>query len=166
MLDLSNNSISLAGEFAVLAQLALHGYDANMTLGNTKSVDILVADPISKRMFKIEVKTHYRKTTSKSKLFGHTLDWIMTDKHETIIDSDLYYVFVNISQGQHFRFFIVPSNIVAKYVKDSHQYWLTTKTPESDSELRRFRLGLDDGSYPVDTPLLKNHESRWDFFKQ
>ena len=38
-----SNRTALAGEFAVLSQLALCGYDANMTLGNTKSVDILVA---------------------------------------------------------------------------------------------------------------------------
>lgn len=36
MRNLSNNSIALAGEFAVLSQLTLYGYDANMTLGNTK----------------------------------------------------------------------------------------------------------------------------------
>ena len=36
---------SLAGEFAALSQLALRGYDANMTLGRTKAVDILVSNP-------------------------------------------------------------------------------------------------------------------------
>lgn len=51
------NAVSLAGEFATLSQLALRGYDANMTLGQTKGVDILVSDPESDRMFRIEVKT-------------------------------------------------------------------------------------------------------------
>ena len=51
------NSIALAGEFATLSQLALRGYDANLTLGNTKNVDILVSDPESGRMNKLEVKT-------------------------------------------------------------------------------------------------------------
>jgi len=40
MIKIPNNSVSLAGEFAVLSQLALRGYDANMTLGHTKGVDI------------------------------------------------------------------------------------------------------------------------------
>jgi hypothetical protein len=44
---INSNSISLAGEFAVLSHLALRGYDANMTLGRTKGVDILVSDPAS-----------------------------------------------------------------------------------------------------------------------
>ena len=42
---INRNSVSLAGEFAALSQLALRGYDANMTPGRTKSVDILVSNP-------------------------------------------------------------------------------------------------------------------------
>ncbi len=41
----NKNSFALAGEFAVLSELALRGYDANMTLGHTKGVDILVSNP-------------------------------------------------------------------------------------------------------------------------
>ena len=37
---LDNNNVSLAGEFAVLAQLALRGYVANMTLGRAKGDDL------------------------------------------------------------------------------------------------------------------------------
>jgi hypothetical protein len=48
MNELDKNTIALAGELAVLSQLALHGYDANMTLGHTKGVDILVSDPKTK----------------------------------------------------------------------------------------------------------------------
>src|SRR5260370_32065248 len=36
MNELDKNTIGLAGEFAVLSQLALRGYDANMTLGPQK----------------------------------------------------------------------------------------------------------------------------------
>jgi hypothetical protein len=60
MNELDKDTIALAGEFAVRSQLALQGYDANMTLGHTKSVDILVSDPMTKKMFKLEVKTKYR----------------------------------------------------------------------------------------------------------
>src|SRR5258708_6865696 len=55
---LNKNSVSIAGEYAVLSQLAARGYDANMTLGRTKGVDILVSDPNSGRMLKLEVKTN------------------------------------------------------------------------------------------------------------
>lgn len=168
MNDLSNNNISLAGEFAVLSQLALRGYNANMTLGNTKSVDILLANPLTGNMFKIEAKTHYRNTSTQSKTFGHTLSWMMSQKHEEIIDPKLFYVFVNISNDSNLiRFFIVPSEIVAKHVKESHEYWLRTgeEREVKDSLMRNFRIGLDDAEYPVFMPLAKEYENRWDFFQ-
>src|ERR1700722_11798302 len=93
------NTVSLAGEFAVLSQLALKGYDANMTLGRTKGVDILVSNPKTGRMLKLEVKTNFRSTRnggSNSRLFGNFLSaWMMNEKHEGMRDPDLFYSFVN-----------------------------------------------------------------------
>lgn len=163
-INLDNNSISLAGEFAVLSQLALRGFDANLTLGNTKSVDILISDPKRNKMFKMEVKTHYRNSPSHSELFGHTLGWVMGEKHETIIDKNLYYCFVNIEQQTHiFKFYIVPSIVVAKYVKEQHEYWLSSRVNNVEpTTMRRFRLGLDENGYNIETPLAKDYEGKWD----
>src|SRR5262245_16853406 len=90
---IDKNSVSLAGEFAVLSQLALRGYDANMTLGRTKGVDILVSDPNSNRMLKLEVKTNFRSKKSSggnSRLFGRFISaWILGEKHEKIRERDL-----------------------------------------------------------------------------
>lgn len=76
--------ISLAGEFAVLSQLALYEKDASMTLGNTKGVDILISDPATNRMLKMEVKAQCRNIRDvgiKSKIFGRFLNsWIMKKK--------------------------------------------------------------------------------------
>jgi hypothetical protein len=152
---LDNNSISLAGEFAVLSQLALRGFDANLTLGRTKSVDILISDPVRNKMFKMEVKTHYRNSPERSTLFGHTLAWVMNKKHEVIVDPTLYYCFVAIKQETHiFRFFIVPSTIVAEYVKRQHEYWLSSRKYKNvETDLRRFRIGLDKEKYKIPTPF-------------
>jgi len=80
-----NNAVCLAGEFAVLSQLALCECDANMTLGRTKGVDILVSHPKTRRMYKLEVKTKYRtstKTSRKNKVFGTVIgEWM--DEQET-----------------------------------------------------------------------------------
>lgn len=156
----------MAGEFAVLSQLALRGYDANMTLGNTKSIDILVADPRTDQMFKIEVKTHYRNASTHSELFGHTLGWVMSEKHESIKDPNLFYVFVNIAnETGDFRYFIVPSSIVSNYVREQHEYWLKSRENENNepTPIRRFRLGLDDQGYAISTPLAKDYENNWVF---
>lgn len=168
MNDLSNNNISLAGEFAVLSQLALRGFNANMTLGNTKSVDILLTNPVTGNVFKIEVKTHYRNTSTQSKTFGHSLPWMMSQKHEDIIDPKLFYVFVNITHNTNMmRFFVLPSEVVAKYVKEQHAYWLKSGEERGvqDSNMRTFRIGLDDAEYAVPTPLAKEFENKWDYFQ-
>ena len=149
-----------------MSQLALRGFDANMTLGNTKNVDILVSDPKTGRMFKIEVKTHYRNNPAHSTLFGHTLDWVMTQKNESVDYSNLFYVFVNITNDTvYFRFFIVPSTVVARYVKEQHEFWLKSRVNDVSEgiTLRRFRMGLDDGGYSISTPLAKEYENKWVF---
>jgi hypothetical protein len=96
MAKIAHNSIALAGEFAVLSQLALRGFDANMTLGNTKSVDILVSDPKTPSMFKIEVKTSLVEKPSHDNLFGTYFYWMMSEKQELISDPNLFYCFVTI----------------------------------------------------------------------
>lgn len=162
-MDLSNNSISLAGEFAVLSQLALRGFDANMTLGHTKSVDILVAHQQTGKMAKVEVKTHHRATTTHSKLFGHTISWVMGDKNENIIDSQLFYVFVTFLTNKDFRFFVVPSLVVANYVKEEHQYWRSSRNNQVEiTSMRSFRIGLDLDGYPINTPLASEYEDKWE----
>lgn len=167
-----NNSISLAGEFAVLSQLMLHNYDANMTLGRTKSVDILVSDPATKKMYKLEVKTKFCTgvgEVKKSKIFGTVKgEWFMEQKHESLDDPSLFYCFVNIRKAKTaFEFYIVPSRVVATYVKQQHAYWLKeTKRlgkPGKDSEIRSFRLGIKGEEYAVPTPLAERYANGWDF---
>lgn len=163
---INRNSISLAGEFAVLSQLALRNYDANMTLGNTKSVDILVSDPTNNNMYKLEVKTRFGPNESNEKLFGKTIGWIMDKKHEEIKDPNLFYAFVHIDnkEANGFRFFIVPSAVVAKYVMEQHDYWLKQGTrPHKDSNMRKFRIGTEETGYAVPTALASKYENNWEF---
>jgi len=85
MARIPRNSVSLAGEFAALSQLMVRGYVASMTLGNTKSIDILVFDPKTKKSFQVEVKANFehRNGPTDSKLFGKFItDWQMNAKHE------------------------------------------------------------------------------------
>src|SRR6266850_4738758 len=121
------NSVALAGEFAVLSQLALRGYDAALTLGHTKNIDILVYEPATRRRLEVEVKTNLERRTgpSTSKLFGRFVtDWQMNEKHEGVNDPTLFYCFVHINQDRGdstsfaFRYFIVPSKVVADYVRE------------------------------------------------
>ena len=168
----NKNSISLAGEFAVLSQLALENYDANMTLGRTKGVDILVSDPRSQRMYRLEVKTKLRtndKQRTESGMFGPVIGgWMMSQKHENAIDPSLFYCFVIIWQRtKESRFFIIPSKVVARYVKEEHQLWLARKEKEGkrvkDTEMRVLRIGFDDEKYEIATPSTQKYEDNWKF---
>jgi hypothetical protein len=138
MTGINSNSVSLAGEFAVLSQLALKGYDANMTLGRTKGVDILVSNPQTGRMLK---------------------------KHEEMQDPDLFYCFVNISEDtKKFRFFIVPSRIVADYVSKQHKLWLDEDATRSrENTIRTFRIGYANEKYRISTPTEDVYEDNWTF---
>src|SRR5262245_23820826 len=99
-----------------------------MTLGRTKGVDILVSDPRTLRMFQLEVKTNYSswENLRKSEIFGTVVsDWRMTKKNESATAPNLFYSFVNISRKTNlFKFYIVPSDIVARYVGEQHALWL------------------------------------------
>ena len=53
----SSHATGMAGEFFVMERLFRMGYEAALTLGNTKRVDILVYDMDGQRQKKISVKT-------------------------------------------------------------------------------------------------------------
>lgn len=166
----STNALAIAGEFATLSQLALHGYDANVTLGHTKHVDILVSDPDSGGMYRVEVKTSGNQDAKgsaaiRSPFWGHCYAWRMSKKHEDIIDPSLFYCFVNFAglERASFRFFIVPSEIVAGYLAVSHQLWLRGDPNRKDSAIREFRLALQEDGYPLPTPLAERYENNWSF---
>jgi hypothetical protein len=166
---ISPNSVSLAGEFGALSRLALWGYDANMTLGRTKSVDILVSNPRTDQFYQLEVKTNLDgdKRPSVSKVFGRSASgWIMDKKHESISRPPLWYCFVTIGgESKVARYFIVPSDVVAKYVREQHRLWLN-KTEGKDNPMRVFRIGFEGEKYEIPTPTAEQYEDNWEFKDQ
>ena len=168
----SRNSVSLAGEFAVLSQLALRGYDANMTLGHTKGVDILVSNPKNGKSYQLEVKTtctNSRNKASVSKLWGESIgSWIMNKNHERVVSPKLFYCFVTISKDDRsFSFYIVPNKVVARYVAEQHKLWLREKKKQGkkvkDTHMRTFQIGLKGQEYPMATPTAEQYEDNWRF---
>jgi len=163
----NKNALALAGEFAVLSELALRGYDANMTLGHTKGVDILVSNPKTNKMFKLEVKTKFRDSDKKhtnSTIFGRVLgQWMMNKKHEKNKDSNLSYCFVLFNRPKNtVQFFIVPSRVVANYVEAEHKLFLKVKRHEGievkNTDMRLFRLGFRGQPYSIRTPFTETYE--------
>jgi hypothetical protein len=144
-MELDHTLVGIAGEFFVLSQLTLRGYVATLTFGNTKSVDILVANQDLNRMFKVEVKTTIKKP-GRDLLFSKdpVYKWAMSKKHEQIRDQNLVYCFVHVSDVDSLpQFFIVPSVDVADYVAWQHQHWLQ-ESGGKDSDMRVFRIDEAD----------------------
>jgi len=152
---MASNNIGLAGEFYALHRLLLEGYEASLTLGNTKGIDILVHNPRNGGQFKVEVKTST--TIGNEKLFGRNMKWIMNKKHETIDDPNLVYCFVFIDKAGKEKtriFFYRPSDIKL-YVYTQHKKWLHAehKKEVNDTDMRIFRIGLEH----VDNNIFQNN---------
>ena len=112
MNKIDKNSVGVAGEHLVAAELSLNGLIATLTSKNTKEYDILVFNPIKNKHFKIQVKT----------TIGNSRSWPLSEKNENIISNDFYYVFVYIKEEK--EYFIVPSKDVSEYISKSHKNWL------------------------------------------
>jgi hypothetical protein len=151
--------IGLAGEYHVLAQLAERGLVGALTLGHTKGVDILVANPVTGSVRKIEVKTT-RSKPGKAPLFGEGrfFAWPLSAKHEKPLPGSSFFCFVWLpGAGIIPRFFLVPAARVAEYVQWEHQHWLKSKKrPVSqDNPMRQFRIAEADPD---------GYENNWDMF--
>lgn len=171
---MNNNPVSLIGQNAVLSKLKLLEYDAKIIPWQARSKCILISIPANPKKYRIEVKTNYHDSHNNpqvDKLFGKIWNsWRMNEKHEKIVDSDLFYCFVSIEkQTNNKKYFIVPSKIVAKYIKEQHKYWLDEsrklgKNPK-DTAVSLIRIGLKGEKYPisVSTPTVEQYENNWDF---
>lgn len=142
---MTSNNIGLAGEFYVMHKLFLKGYEASLTLGNTKGVDILVYNPKNQKQFKVEVKTST--TIQNAKLFGKNMTWFMNKKHESINDNNLIYCFVFIDKTgkEKTRIFFYRPEDINLYIYTQHKKWLHAehKKKVKDTDMRLFRIDLE-----------------------
>lgn len=140
-----SNNIGLAGEFYAMHKLFLEGYEATLTLGNTKGIDILVYNPKNEKQFKVEVKTST--TIANERLFGRNMKWIMNKKHENVSDENLIYCFVFIAKTgkEKTRIFFYRPEDINLYLYTQHKKWLHAehKKKVKDTDMRIFRIGLE-----------------------
>jgi hypothetical protein len=126
--------VGVSGEYFVAAELSRRGYVASITLRNTRGVDILATNSKTTKHVSIQVKTN---TTGKR-------SWILSEKAETETSKSHYYVFVNLTEcGQMPEYFILPSKVVADFVRKGHRYFLATKDRQGknhkDTPMRQFQ---------------------------
>jgi len=133
----------VAGEFFVASELSRRGYIASITLRNTRGIDILCSNSNATKHVSIQVKT--------SKKSGNS--WILDKKSEEFFSPKHFYVFVSLN-FEYPKFFVVPSRVVAKYIKTRHTNWIKGKKKDGenrkDSSMRKFR------------DLEEKYLNRWD----
>ncbi len=132
--DLPKGLSGIAGEYFVAGELSRRGYVASITLRNTRGIDLLVSNADATRQVAIQVKTNQ----------GRKPEWVLSKKAESFYADNLFYVFVNLkSPAERPDFHIVPSKVVADFVKSDHQNWLESPgksgQAHKDNPVRKFR---------------------------
>lgn len=130
---LESTLVGVAGEYLVAGELSLRGFIASITLRNSRGIDIIASSSNGSKSISFQVKTNSNG--------GNT--WILSKKAEDFASNNHYYIFVALGALQERpKFHIVPSKIVANYVKSSHANWLKVSkrdgTPRKDSSMRKF----------------------------
>lgn len=123
----------IAGEYFVAAELSRRGYVASLTLRNTRGIDILASNTDATKSVGIQVKTNS----------GRKPHWLLSQKAESDIAENLFYIFVNLNGTDSPDYYIVPRAVVAKYVRETHKEWLARPgldgNAHRDSAIRVFR---------------------------
>lgn len=128
----------VAGEYFVAAELTRRGYIAAITLRNTPGVDIIATNAKRTRSVNIQVKTIQGRRT-----------WVLNKKHEQHRAKNSFYVFVSLGKrDERPRFYIVPSNDVARWISDNHKRFLGSRgkhgQKHKDTSMRTFTVGHDE----------------------
>ena len=138
----------VAGEYFVAAELSRRGYIASISLRNTRGIDILATNAAASRSVTIQCKSNQKARST----------WFLYDKCDSFVSEDHFYAFVALGgERERLRFYIVPSSVVAKRVRDGHRRWLGS--PGVNGQARR------------DTPMRQFHDpedeylERWDLLR-
>ena len=146
---LEANLVGVAGEYLVAGELTLRGLIASISLRNSRGIDIIVSDSEGENSRTIQVKAN---SSGKSK-------WLLSKKSQDFYSESHFYGFVALNPlGARARFHVVPSEVVARQIKSSHEFWLSEKkrdgndrkdtNKEKGSEPNYFAMEEEKGSEP------------------
>jgi len=132
MVNSNNISTGNCGEYFVATELERRGFSVAVPMSNTELFDILAFNRKTYKQWAIQVKTTSKKRN----------EWTLTAKNEKIEGDNIVYVFVKLNELEMPQYHIVPSKIVAEYVRESHQKWLDTPGKKgqahNDNSMRKF----------------------------
>lgn len=156
--------VRTSGKYSAILKLLQLRYTINLKILKYGHTQLLFSpEPFNAEKSKeLLINTLCYQDVMNSKDFGKTYGWMLKDYNEKKKDDKLFYCFVFFDyRKRNHRFFIVPSKIVAEYIKETHLIWLTGKVSRKDTVLRVFRIGFEGEHYKYPTPLASQYENRW-----
>lgn len=154
--------LGAAGEHYAMCQLLRRGFIAALAPVGVPTADIVITDDVGERASAIQVKSRRE--------IGADGGWHMKAKHEQLVGGSLFYVFLSFPTDTTRApdAFVVPSAVVARIIRLSHQTWLAKPgrngQAHKDSDIRRFlprydQLGLGEEYGPG---WLEPYRDAWD----
>ena len=144
----NNVNTGNSGEYFVAGELERRGVIVAVPMSNVENFDILAIHRKTYKQYAIQVKT----TCHKHK------KWTLTKKNENLFGENIFYIFVSLNELDNPSYHIVPSEIVANQIKESHRIWLNTPGRDgkkhNDNNLRNFE------------DLNDTYLNKWDFFER
>ena len=147
-------SIGNCGEYFVAAELERNGFTAALPMSGTKDFDVLAISRKSGKQVAVQVKTNH--TSQRT--------WTLSQKAELLSDGGTYYVLVCLNGTDAPDFYVLPSALVAKSVKESHAAWLSG-TPKKggaykDTSIRKF--SFDKAEYNPLRLCAEDYKGKWE----
>lgn len=163
---IEQNIVKNAGKFLVITKLLEMGFIVTLKTNKYGHKQLLFSRSSLSNLDsskELLIDTSCYQNVLNSKEFGKAYTWMLKDYHEKKIDPKLFYCFVFFDyKSRKYRFFIVPSNVVAEYISITHRTWLDGKITRRDKDLRVFRIGFKEEQYNHKMPLTGQYENSWD----
>ncbi len=149
-----------ASQFFIAAELCRRELYAVVTLGNTPNTDILCSDREGKKFVHIQVKTFLPGNATCS----------VGIKAEKDNGPNFFWVLGGIPDppSKEFRYFIIPSAVMAENVYKAHKKWEQTpgkdgRQHSQDSKFRTVTIPPATNQYSWD---ISEYEDRWDLIEE
>ncbi len=146
-----------------MSRLLSRGYIAALAPQGVPNFDIVVTSLEGTQLCAFQVKTRWAK--------GSDGGWHMRQKHEELQNPNIFYCFVDLGKEPSSAptVHVVPSQIVAKVIRESHQTWLANPgargQSRNDSAVRRLLPDYEKLMGP-ETPYKKDwlepYRENWD----
>ena len=130
---LETNLVGVAGEYLVTRELSLRRYIASISLRNSRGINMIASTGDATKSINIQVKTNNSDTNN----------WILSKKSEGFFYENHFYILVSLNNlNERANFYIVPSKVVADYIRITHATWLKGNKhnggARKDSNMRKF----------------------------